>query len=147
MSKIIEDPTALINELVSSFWEDDREMIEQVVSQYISDAVIAVTAEDIAAQAIAWICSYEDSFSDHYTDIDKDDDPRRYTFVQESLIENLNIKAIVDHIEKHWDMNSSTTAIAIQEAIFSIHTVTSVLEMVIDADAENEAEQEANNNA
>lgn len=146
MSKIIQDPSRLINSFTASFGEDHRETFERVFSQYISDAVIAVTPEDIAAQAIAW-ANCEVEFTTYYSDIDINDDDRRYTFVQERLIEDLDIKAIVGRIEKDWDVNSSTTAIAIQEAIFSVHTAASVLEMVIDADAENEAEQEANNNA
>jgi hypothetical protein len=91
MSKIIADPDRIISALTKSFGEHNRHAIAAMFSNYISDAVIAVTAEDIIEQAIAWICSYEDDFSDHYTDIDINDDAGRYAFVQERLIENLEI--------------------------------------------------------
>ena len=130
MSKIIKNPTNLINELVSSFWEDDGKMIEQVISQYISDAVIAVTAEDVAAQAIAWASSHNEFYYD-VIDIDVDGD--RFVSIQNTLLQILDIEAIIQLVENKWDANSSVSGECIDDALFEIYRESQLLDLVTNA--------------
>lgn len=131
MTKIIEDPSRLINAFAASFGEHNRYVIEQAFSQYISDAVIAITAEDIASQAIAW-ANFREDFPCDLIDIDAD--AERFTSIQNTLIQMLDIESIIKAIDKDWDKTSSTCGDAIEEALFSLYTALSVLTMVINAD-------------
>lgn len=127
MSKIIENPSKLIDALVEYFWEDDREVIEQAISQYISDAVIAVTAEDIAAQAIAWANSHKEFY---YDKIDMLVDCDRYLAIQNALIVKLDVKHICDYIETEWDITSSTSGEATLEALLERYDEDWLLNMI-----------------
>lgn len=88
MTKVIENPDRLINAFTKAFGEDNRYLIERMFSPYISDVVIAVNPEDIAAQAIAWASSHNE-FYHEVIDIDVDGD--RYVAIQNRLTNNLDI--------------------------------------------------------
>ena len=125
MTKIIQNPDRIINAFVSSFGEGNRDLIEQAFSRYISDAVIAVTPENIAAQAIAWASSHP------YKGFDIDVDSDRCTAIQNALIDNLDARSICDHIEKKWDANWSTSGDAINEALLERYTEEDLLNLVM----------------
>lgn len=116
MSKIIEHPDRLIESFAAAFGEHNRDIIERCFSRYISDAVIAVTAEDIAAHTIAWASSHNEF---HYEPIDINVDGDRYVAIQNILIQALDVEALIQHIEDEWDMNSSLYDSVIDDALFS----------------------------
>lgn len=127
MSRIIANPDRLINALATSFGEDLCSMLATIFDQYISDAVIAVDAEDIAAQAIAWAISHNEFYHEV---IDRNIDFARLSFVQDFLIKELDMEAIIDQIQNDWDMNSSVSGEAICEALFTIYNEPTILNLV-----------------
>jgi hypothetical protein len=139
--KIIESPDRLINAFTASFGEGHRATFERVFSQYTSDAVIAVTAEDIAAQAIEWV-NFHQEFKheaiDNYFDFD------RFVFVQNAVLKELDTEAIIDHIQDSWDSNASTTAEAIQEALFAIYKESTIFDLVSNTVVNYKAKAKAN---
>jgi hypothetical protein len=134
--KIIEFPDHLIQELEAALGAHNSDVISSIFSRHISDAVIAVTAEDIAAQAIEW-ANFQ--WPEHEA-IDKYFDFKRYSFVQDTLLkELLDIEAIANQIQDDWDMNSSTSAEAIYEALFAIYKESAILNKISTAAAQYEA--------
>jgi len=127
MSKIIEHPDRLIESFAAAFGEHNRDIIERCFSRYISDAVIAVTTNCIAAQAIAWASSHNEFYCDP---IDIDVDPKRYTAIHNALLDNLDTRFVCDYIEKKWDANSTTSGDAIHEALFERYEEHALLNLV-----------------
>jgi len=143
MSKIIQNPDRLINELVESFWEDDREVIEQVISQYISDAVIAVTAEDIIEQVIAWADSHENF---HAAWIEPEDEDRdRFNFISGFLETKLNIPLVMSEIERKGNLSDGYSGDTIDGALKRVHGEFRLLEIVLDAANQYDLYLEDNN--
>lgn len=132
------DLDRLINSLSEVFGESLRDTIATMFDQYSTDAVVAVKADDVVAQAIAWANSHNEFY---YEAIDIDVDFKRYNFVEEYLLKEIDTAAIIDQID--WDANASTTANAIDEAIFAVYKESTILDFVSDA----AAQYEENNNA
>jgi uncharacterized protein YejL (UPF0352 family) len=130
MSKIIQDPDRIINALTKSFGEYNRHAIAQMFSSYISDVVIAVTAEDIAAQAIAWANSRED-FPCEPIDIDVDGD--RYVSVQNVLMQTLDIESAIKQIEEEQDINGASYSEIIEDALSSRYEDETLMQLVVNA--------------
>lgn len=145
MTKIIENPDRLINELVASFWEDDREVIEQVISRYISDVAIAVTSDDIIEQVIAWANSQE-NFHPAWIE-DEDKDPDRFYFIHGFLKVKLNIPLVMSEIERKGNLSDGYSGDTIGEALARVHGKSRLLEFVLDAANQYDLHLEANNNA
>ena len=114
MVKVIQDPDHLIDSFATAFGEGHRDLIASAFSRYISDVAIAVKPEDIAAQAIAWASSHDEF---EYEPIDIDVDGDRYVFIQNTLLDNLDIVWICDYIEKNWDANSTISGQIIFDAL------------------------------
>lgn len=141
MSKIITTPDFLIQELEAALGAHKLEVIESIVSRYISDAVIAVTTEDIAAQAIAWASSHNEFY---YEPIDIDTDGDRYVAIQNSLIQVLDIENVVEYIQDGWDMNSTVSSEGIFDALLLNYAEGELLNLVSAIAADY---NEVNNNA
>lgn len=140
MTKIIEHPDRLIESFTAAFGEQNRDIIESCFSQYIGDAVIAVSPEDIAEQAIAWVNSHNEFYHD---EIDIANDAARYIAIHNALVDNLDSRFICDHIEKNWDANSTTSGDAIYDALFKRYEEHELLDLV---DAIASDYNEVNNN-
>ena len=111
MTKIIQNPDRIINAFVSSFGEDNRDLIEQAFSRYISDAVIAVTAEDIIEQVIAWANSQENF---HAAWIEPEDEDRdRFNFITGFLEAKLNITEVMSEIERKGNLSDVPNSISV----------------------------------
>ena len=131
MSKIIADPHRIINAFVSSFGEDNRDLIEQAFSRYISDAVIAVTAEDIIEQVIAWANSQENF---HAAWIEPEDEDRdRFNFITRFLEAKLNITEVMSEIERKGNLSDGYSGDTIDGALKRVHGEFRLLELVLDA--------------
>ena len=131
MTKIIQNPDRIINAFVSSFGEDNRDLIEQAFSRYISDAVIAVTAEDIIEQVIAWANSQENF---HAAWIEPEDEDRdRFNFITRFLEAKLNITEVMSEIERKGNLSDGYSGDTIDGALKRVHGEFRLLELVLDA--------------
>ena len=131
MTQIIAEPQRIINAFVSSFGEDNRDLIEQAFSRYISDAVIAVTAEDIIEQVIAWANSQENF---HAAWIEPEDEDRdRFNFITGFLEAKLNITEVMSEIERKGNLSDGYSGDTIDGALKRVHGEFRLLELVLDA--------------
>ena len=131
MTKIIQNPDRIINAFVSSFGEGNRDLIEQAFSRYISDAVIAVTAEDIIEQVIAWANSQENF---HAAWIEPEDEDRdRFNFITGFLEAKLNITEVMSEIERKGNLSDGYSGDTIDGALKRVHGEFRLLELVLDA--------------
>jgi hypothetical protein len=143
VSKIIQDPSRVINALTKSFGEHNRHAIAAMFSNYISDAVIAVTTEDIIEQVIAWANSHENF---HAAWIEPEDEDRdRFNFIHEFLETKLNIPSVMSEIERKGNLSDGYSGGTIDGALKRVHGEFRLLEIVLDAANQYDLYLENNN--
>jgi hypothetical protein len=142
MTKIIDNPDRLISAFVSSFGEQNRDIIERVFSQYISNVAIAVTAEDIIEQVIAWANAHENF---HPAWIEPEDEDRdRYRFISHHLKKLLNIPLIIDEVDRKGSLSDGYGS-TIDEVLKRMYGDRRLLELALDAANQYDLYLENNN--
>jgi len=143
MTKIIQDPRRLINAFAAAFGEDHRETLEHLFSQYISDAVIAVTPEDIIEQVIAW-ANVQETFHPAWIE-PEDEDRDRFQFISDRLKETLDIPLVISEIERRGNLSDGYSGDTIEGALMRVHGKFRLLELALDAANQYDLYLEQNN--
>jgi hypothetical protein len=132
MTKIIANPDRLINAFAATFGEHNRAKIAEAFAAYTTDAVIAVTVDDITDWVISWADDQHDLSCEEFHGVNFDES--RYYGVKGNLESLLDTEAIIDRIESEWE-NDFYLNNAIEDAMSYVYDgMESVLEMVVAAD-------------
>ena len=115
MSKVITDTKKLFASFVSIYGHCDAETFAKVIQKHTSDAVVAVTAEDIAQLMVA-----DYNFRNvNYEQIENGTD--EYFSILNHLAENIAVDRIVREIEGSGSLDSGFSSQTIRQALHDVY--------------------------